>query len=165
MNNRGSGKVWLAVAVVVIGLYFIVGSIVKNSKCIHYGCNNSKASGYDYCYTHLPKVNNNIKSSSSSGSSYSGNSTKSSGSSYGNSSSSKSSSGSNTSKNNNLSTKSSFSKNSSSKSKSTSKSRGYDSYDAGYDDVYDNDDYDWDRYYRDSDYADGVDDAMDELDW
>ena len=33
------------------------------------------------------------------------------------------------------------------------------------DDVYDNDDYDWDRYNSDSDYADGVDDAMDELDW
>jgi hypothetical protein len=25
-------------------------------------------------------------------------------------------------------------------------------------------DYDYDRYYKDSDYADGVDDAMDDLD-
>lgn len=41
----------------------------------------------------------------------------------------------------------------------------YDSYDAGYEDVYENDDYDWDRYWSDDDYADGVDDAMDELDW
>lgn len=41
----------------------------------------------------------------------------------------------------------------------------YESYDEGYEDVYENDDYDWDRYYSDSDYADGVDDAMDELDW
>lgn len=41
----------------------------------------------------------------------------------------------------------------------------YDSYDAGYEDVYENDDFDWDRYYSDDDYADGVDDAMDELDW
>ena len=41
----------------------------------------------------------------------------------------------------------------------------YDSYDAGYEDVYEDDDYDWDRYWSDSDYADGVDDAMDELDW
>ena len=32
-------------------------------------------------------------------------------------------------------------------------------------DVYFNEDYDWDRYWSDSDYADGVDDAMDELDW
>lgn len=28
----------------------------------------------------------------------------------------------------------------------------------------DDDDYDWDRYNSDSDYADGVDDAMDDLD-
>lgn len=41
----------------------------------------------------------------------------------------------------------------------------YDSYDEGYEDVYEDDDYDWDRYQSDSDYADGVDDAMDELDW
>lgn len=39
------------------------------------------------------------------------------------------------------------------------------SYDEGYEDVYLNDDYDWERYYRDDDYAVGVDDAMDELDW
>ena len=34
----------------------------------------------------------------------------------------------------------------------------------GYDDIYMDDDYDYDRYYKDSDYADGVDDAMDDLD-
>lgn len=41
------------------------------------------------------------------------------------------------------------------------------SYDAGYDAVYDDDDYDENRYYSDDDYAAGVDDAMDELgeDW
>ncbi len=44
-------------------------------------------------------------------------------------------------------------------------SNPYKSYDEGYEDVYDHDDYDWDRYYSDDDYADGVDDAMDELDW
>ena len=36
-------------------------------------------------------------------------------------------------------------------------------YDDGYDDVYMDGDYDDDRYARDSDYADGVDDALDEL--
>ena len=43
----------------------------------------------------------------------------------------------------------------------------YDSYDDGYDDIYMNDDYDYDRYYTDSDYANGVDDAMDDFgeDW
>ena len=42
-----------------------------------------------------------------------------------------------------------------------------DAYDDGYDDIYMDDDYDYDRYDRDSDYADGVDDAMDEYgeDW
>jgi len=41
----------------------------------------------------------------------------------------------------------------------------YDSYDAGYEDVYEDDDYDWDRYWSDDDYADGVDDAMEDMDW
>jgi len=36
------------------------------------------------------------------------------------------------------------------------------SYDDGYDDVYFDEDYDWDRYQTDPDYADGVDDAIDE---
>ena len=44
------------------------------------------------------------------------------------------------------------------------KSNTYDSYDDGYDDIYMDGDYDYDRYDRDSDYADGVDDAMDEFD-
>ena len=35
----------------------------------------------------------------------------------------------------------------------------------GYEDVYDNDDYGWDRYRTDRNYANGVDDAMDKLDW
>ena len=54
---------------------------------------------------------------------------------------------------------------SSSKKKSTSKSKGWESYDDGYDDIYFDDDYDWDRYYSDDEYANGVDDAMDDLDW
>lgn len=35
-------------------------------------------------------------------------------------------------------------------------------YDEGYDDIYMNGDYDYDRYDSDDDYAAGVDDAMDE---
>lgn len=34
--------------------------------------------------------------------------------------------------------------------------------DDGYNDIYDDADYDWDRYQEDDDYASGVDDAMDE---
>ena len=53
------------------------------------------------------------------------------------------------------------------KKSTTTKKSTYDSYDDGYDDIYMDDDYDYDRYDRDSDYADGVDDAMDEYgeDW
>ena len=40
-----------------------------------------------------------------------------------------------------------------------------DSYDDGYNAIYDDDDYDWDRYRRDDDYAAGVDDAMEDEDW
>ena len=50
-------------------------------------------------------------------------------------------------------------RNSSSKSKSKAQEN---SYDAGYDDVYDNGDYDYDRYDRDGEYADGVDDALED---
>ena len=39
----------------------------------------------------------------------------------------------------------------------------YDSYDDGYDAIYMDGDYDYDRYEYDSEYADGVDDAIDEL--
>lgn len=65
------------------------------------------------------------------------------------------------------STKSSTSSYSTRKSTS-SKSNPYAAYDAGYEDVYDNDDFDLDRYNSDRDYADGVDDAMEDMedgDW
>ena len=53
---------------------------------------------------------------------------------------------------------SSSKKNSSTKS-SSKKSNPYKNYDEGYDDVYMDDDCDLDRYNKDRDYADGVDDA------
>ena len=49
--------------------------------------------------------------------------------------------------------------------RSSKKKNYYNSYDDGYDSIYDDGDYDDYRYDRDSDYADGVDDAMDELEW
>lgn len=52
-----------------------------------------------------------------------------------------------------------------SKSGSSENSSSYDSYDAGYEDICFDDDYDQDRYNSDPDYANGVDDAMDEVDW
>lgn len=46
---------------------------------------------------------------------------------------------------------------------SSYKSNSYKAYDDGYDDVYMDGDYDYERYAHDWDYADGVDDAMDEF--
>ena len=63
------------------------------------------------------------------------------------------------------SSKSSSGKSSSSKSSSSKKSSGWASYDEGYNAIYEDDDYDWNRYWKDSEYASGVDDAMDDVDW
>jgi len=59
-----------------------------------------------------------------------------------------------------------YSKGSSSKSsgKSYGKTKSSDAYDEGYDSVYMDEDYDWDRYQKDDDYARGVDDAMEDMD-
>lgn len=70
------------------------------------------------------------------------------------------------------SSSSSYSSNNKKSSSSTGKtysysnpySNPYKSYDEGYEAVYDDGDYDWDRYNSDSEYAEGVDDALDELD-
>lgn len=137
----------LAVFLVVIGIFYIIGAISEASepKCIKSGCDNKQATNSSYCYLHKP---------------YTGSSSSHSSSSYSNKSTSSSSS----SSHNNKSTAGS---NASSYNSSTKKSNTYDSYDDGYDDIYMDGDYDYDRYDRDSDYADGVDDAMDEFeeDW
>lgn len=150
-NNSGTG---LAV-VMVIGVLLVIGWIgnAMEPKCIKSGCDNSRAEGSSYCYLH--KGSSYDYTYRYAGSSSSSNSSSSSG-----SKSSSSSSGSSKST-------STASKSTSGSKKPASKYSGWDSYDAGYEDIYDNDDYDWDRYDRDSDYADGVDDAMDELggDW
>ena len=140
-NSFGQG---LAVFLVVIGIFYIIGAISEASepKCIKSGCDNKQATNSSYCYLHKP---------------YSGSSSSHSNSSYFDKSSSSSSS---SSHNNKLTAGS----NASSYNSSTKKSNTYDSYDDGYDDIYMDGDYDFDRYDRDSDYADGVDDAMDEFD-
>ena len=128
-NSFGQG---LAVFLVVIGIFYIIGAIGEASepKCIKSGCDNKQATNSSYCYLHKP---------------YTGSSSSHSNSSYSNKSSSSSSS-------------------SSTGTSGSKKSNTYDSYDDGYDDIYMDGDYDYDRYDRDSDYADGVDDAMDEFD-
>ena len=160
-NSFGQG---LAIFFVIIGVLFVIGSIGEASepKCIKSGCDNKQASGSSYCYLHKPYTGSSSgTSTSSSSSSYSNKSSSST------SKSSTSSSGSSSSYNSksNSTNKSSYS--SGTKKSTTTKKRTYDSYDDGYDDIYMDGDYDYDRYDRDSDYADGVDDAMDEYgeDW
>lgn len=156
-NSFGQG---LAVFFVIIGVLFIIGSIGEASepKCIKTGCDNKQASGSSYCYLHKPYTGS---SSSHSSSSYSNNSSSST------SKGSTSTSGTNSSYSNKSSTTNNSSYSSGTKKSTTTKKNTYASYDDGYDDIYMDGDYDYDRYDSDSDYADGVDDAMDEFgeDW
>lgn len=146
-NSFGQG---LAIFLVIIGVLFVIGSIGEASKpkCIKAGCDNKQASGSSYCYLHKPYTGSSVSHSSSSYSNKSSSSTS-------KSSTSNSSSSSSYNSKSNSTNKSSYS--------SGIKKSTYDSYD----DIYMDDDYDYDRYDRDSDYADGVDDAMDEYreDW
>ena len=153
-----SGSGWIAL-LVLVGVVFIALSLLTNSKpkCIKSECNNDQVEGSSYCYLHKP-----YKSSGYSGSTTTNSSSSSSGSS---SSASSSSSGTSTKNYSNSTGKSNSS--SASYSSSSKKKKYHDTYDDGYDDVYFDEDYDIDRYNGDSDYANGVDDAMDEMgeDW
>ena len=139
MRKNSFGETVILV-MMVIGIFLLVGMICDESaknKCILKGCDNKRAPGSSYCYLHKSY------GKTSSGSYTKSSGIKSSGSSYSGSK-----------------TKTSGS----TYSGSSKKSSYYDSYDDGYDDVYMDGDYDYDRYDRDSDYADGVDDALDEFD-
>lgn len=151
-----------AAFIVFVGLLGLIGMAIEGSKptCIKSGCENEQASGSSYCYLHKPYSGSYSSSTGSSG--------------YGSESTS---TGSSKKYNYSSSPSSTSSSNYSGKSKdysSSSSSSKYDtqnSYDDGYDEVYDDLDYDIDRYYEDDDYASGVDDAMGdleeegELDW
>lgn len=149
MREHNNGVAILGTVVFMVLFLAIAGWIsdISTPKCIKTGCDNDQAKESSYCFLHMVSPG-----SSSYKSNYSG---------Y--------SSGSSSYKNSSSNTKPSNSSGSSSykggSSKKSSSSGSYSSYDDGYDDVYENDDFDWDRYYNDDDYADGVDDAMDELDW
>lgn len=151
MEKNSLGRT-LVILFSAIGIIYIIGAIgdALEPKCIKSGCNNTQASGSSYCYIHKPYVSS---PSSNTSSSYSNKSSSNSASSVGETSSKSSSKSSNS--------------NSTSYSNKKKTSSTYDSYDDGYDDIYYDGDYDYDRYDWDSDYADGVDDAMDEFgeDW
>ena len=136
------------VAFVIVMFVIMIGVASSSSKeeeykstCIKSGCDRDCSDGSFYCFLHKPSSSSK-KYNTNSGSGSSGSS------SYKPSSSSSSSSGS-----------------SNKPSSSSSSSSAYDShkdYDDGYNDIYEDGDYDWDRYYEDDDYASGVDDAMDD---
>ena len=155
MKNNSFGEN-LAAFLLVIGVLFVIGLIGQagESECVKAGCDNEQAGGSSYCYVHKSYTGSGSPHSSSSYSNKSSSGT-----------SSKDNSGGNYSNQSNTTSNTSY--DSSTKESTTTKKSTYDSYDDGYDDIYMDGDYDYDRYDRDSDYADGVDDAMDEFgeDW
>ena len=125
------------------------------TKCVEAGCNNDRVEGSIYCKEHKPSEKDITEETTKETTTYY----------YHNSSSSSSYSNSSSSYSSSTKKKSSSSTGGySSYSSGSSSSSPYKSYDEGYEAVYDDDDYDWDRYNSDSDYAEGVDDALDELD-
>ncbi len=154
-NEKHSPMAKFMMVLLVVGVFILLVAIGNSDNeemerlCMKTGCGSERAAGSYYCYVHKPYYSTKSSYSSSSGSSSSTNK-----------STSSSSSSSSTKKS---------SSSSSSKKSSSSSSSSWKSYDEGYDAIYEDDDYDWDRYWSDSDYADGVDDAWedmeDEGDW
>ena len=124
------------------------------TKCVEAGCNNERVEGSIYCKEHKPSEKDTTEETTKETTTYS----------YHNSSSSSSYGGSSSYSSSTKKKSSSSTGGYSSYSSGSSSSSPYKSYDEGYEAVYDDDDYDWDRYNSDSDYAEGVDDALDELD-
>lgn len=187
----GQALVMFLVLVGVFYIIGVIGNAI-GTKCAKSGCYNKREANSSYCYIHKPSAyitsaHNNLsksdkssESESSSNKSYSSSSSSSSSSKYSNSYSSSysnksgstgSSSYSSGTKKNSASNSSTYKSSggsnntykSSGSTSSTKKSNPYASYDDGYDDIYMDGDYDDDRYSSDKDYADGVDDAIDEL--
>ncbi len=136
-NNSFGGKI--LVAVIIVGILYIIGSAVDASKpkCAKSGCNNEQSSGSVYCFLHKQYENSSYKNSYSS------------------------TTRATTSVTTREEPTTRAGKDNNSYKKNTS-SNPYKSYDDGYDDVYMDGDYDDDRYNSDSDYADGVDDAIED---
>ena len=193
MKKKYLGQILVMFLVLVGVFYIIgaIGNAI-GTKCAKSGCYNKREANSSYCYIHKPSAyitsaHNNLsksdkssESESSSNKSYSSSSSSSSSSKYSNSYSSSysnkygstgSSSYSSGTKKNSASNSSTYKSSggsnntykSSGSTSSTKKSNPYASYDDGYDDIYMDGDYDDDRYSSDKDYADGVDDAIDEL--
>ena len=150
MKNNSNEISTGAALLMTLGIMLVIGMIISagEPKCSMSSCDNDAKDGSRYCYLHdlsyrtygNPDYNEVYRNSQN----------------RRNNSTTSSSS---------TSTQSNTTPGSSSKSSSSKNYSSYDSYDEGYEDVYENKDYDWERYYNDYDYASGMDDAMDELDW
>ena len=148
MNRNSNGMSTGMALLCTLGILLFIGWIINlgTLKCIKSGCDNDAKEGSSYCNLH-DNSTYRYKSSTS----YSG--------------SSKSSGSSSTTKNSNTSSNLKSSSTTSNSSSSKKNHSSMDSYDDGYNAIYEDDDYDWDRYWSDDDYAAGVDDAMEDEDW
>lgn len=146
MSKNSNGMSTGMAILCTLGILLFIGWIIDlgTPKCSKSGCDNDAKEGSNYCYLHDSR-NYRYRSYRSSASTKSSN-TSSSGTSSESTSSSKKT-------------------NSSSSSSSKNNHSSMDSYDDGYNAIYEDDDYDWDRYWSDDDYAAGVDDAMEDEDW
>ena len=151
MSNNPNGMSTGMAVLCTFGILLFIGWMIDlgTPKCIKSGCDNDAKEGSSYCYLH--DTNFYHYKSSASGS-------------YGSSTTNKSNSTSSGGKSS-KSTSSSKKTDSSGSSSSKKNHRSMDSYDDGYNDVYEDDDYDLERYWSDDDYAVGVDDAMEDEDW
>ncbi len=162
-NSISTGKAIFGVILVFVVLDVIlkIMGVGEDPKCASSGCDETVAFEGDYCSLHDYKNDSDTKhsyESSSSSSSYTS----------GSHTTSNNSNNSYTSGSHATSSSPTSSYKPSSSSNHYNSSSYNDSYDDGYDDVYMDDDYDWDRYYEDDDYAEGVDDALDDMedgDW
>ena len=156
MNRNSNGMSTGMAILCTLGILLFIGWLIDlgTPKCIKSGCDNDAKDGSSYCYLHDNSTYRYKSSTSYSRSSKS----------FGSSSTTKSS---NTSSGEKSSSTTSNSKKTYSFGSSSSKKNqsSMDSYDDGYNAIYEDDDYDWDRYRSDDDYAAGVDDAMEDEDW
>lgn len=154
MSKNSNGMSTGMALLCTLGILLFIGWIIDlgTPKCIKSGCDNDAKEGSRYCYVHDNSYYRNKSSGSSGSGSYSSSTTT--------KSSSTSSGG--TSSESTSNSKKTYS----SGIRSSKKNHGsMDSYDEGYNAIYEDDDYDWDRYWSDDDYAAGVDDAMEDEDW
>ena len=128
------GFVWFfGIIIVAIG-----SSNSKHTTCLHAGCDNEARSHSSYCFLHDSSSRHTYSSDSSNTTS------------------------SETSSDSSYTGSSASAKTYSSSEVSSDYEDACSAYSDGYDDIDMQQDYDEDRYEKDSDYAEGVDDAMDD---